>query len=237
MTAAAATQPNAAPGTHRTDAVTDLALTMPLFVAYHVGVVFLSIRNAADLVTSRLAAFAEHDRMLYVLLTLGLGLVVAALLLMTGHRDKLRWQTFAVVAIEGVVYAMLMRFAASWVAARLSLGPGIADAGPFAGAVMSIGAGFYEELTFRAVLFGLGSKFLLMIDDFPRWLIYPTWALVCSLAFSGWHHVGAMGEPFTWSAFVFRTVCGLLFTLVFALRGFAPAVWTHAIYDLWVIVF
>ena len=54
--------------------------------------------------------------------------------------------------------------------------------------------------------------------------------------FSGWHHVGAMAEAFDLRAFVFRAVCGVVLTAVFALRGFAPAVWTHAIYDLWVML-
>ena len=36
--------------------------------------------------------------------------------------------------------------------------------------------------------------------------------------------------------FVFRTVCGLVFTVIYATRGFAPAVWTHVTYDIWVLV-
>ena len=32
------------------------------------------------------------------------------------------------------------------------------------------------------------------------------------------------------------TVCGLVFTLIYVTRGFAPVVWTHVVYDLWVMV-
>jgi len=32
-------------------------------------------------------------------------------------------------------------------------------------------------------------------------------------------------------------VLGLALTLIFATRGFAAAVWTHALYDVWVLVF
>lgn len=31
--------------------------------------------------------------------------------------------------------------------------------------------------------------------------------------------------------------CGLVLTAIYAFRGFAPAVWTHALYDVWVMVF
>jgi hypothetical protein len=52
--------------------------------------------------------------------------------------------------------------------------------------------------------------------------------------FSGWHYVGALGDTFDAKSFVFRWVCGMVFTAIYAFRGFAPAVWTHTIYDVWV---
>jgi hypothetical protein len=58
---------------------------------------------------------------------------------------------------------------------------------------------------------------------------------VCALAFSAWHHVGALGEALDARVFVFRAVCALVFTLIYTVRGFAPAVWTHVAYDLWVL--
>ena len=226
------------PGTHRTDPVTDLALTLPIFVAYHVGVVFLPVRNAADVVTSRLAALADHSRLAYVGLTLAIGLAVTLGLLAFGQREKLRWESFVLVAVEGIAYAMAMRFVASEVIGHLPLGPAAAPGGDgvFGSFIMAIGAGFYEELTFRVVLFGLGARFLLSLDDWPPWIVYPAWGLACAAGFSAWHHIGPLGEPFALKPFVFRTVCGLVFTSIFAFRGFSPAVWTHALYDVWVMV-
>lgn len=230
----------------RTDAFTDLALTLPIFVAYHVGVVFLPVRNAADVVTSRLASLAEHDRLMYVGLTLAIGITVTLGLLMLGHKEKLRWESFALVAIEGILYAMAMRFLAGFLVGQLHIAqvpanapspiaipPGV-DVGVITPVVMSLGAGFYEELAFRAVLFGLGAKLLLMLDDWKPWIVYALWGVVCSAAFSAWHHVGAMGEEFSLDAFIFRTICGMVFTVIYAFRGFAPAVWTHTLYDVWV---
>ena len=54
-----------------------------------------------------------------------------------------------------------------------------------------------------------------------------------SLLFSAAHHIV---EPFSLTAFVFRTVAGAMFAILFLFRGFAVAAWTHALYDLWVIV-
>lgn len=254
-----------APGARRTDALTDVALTAPLFVVYHVGVAFLPLRNAADVVTSRLAELAEFNRAAYLALTVALGVFVAGILLACGHREKFRWETFALVALEGAVYAVAMRWAAGYVAVALApgalssalglgaapanaafvasglnaplLGPAAAlGASPWGAVVLSCGAGVYEELAFRVLLFGIGSRLLVAMDDWRPWLVKLAWAVACAAAFSLWHHTGPMAEPFALEPFLFRTVCGLAFTAIFAFRGFAPAVWTHTLYDVWVLV-
>jgi hypothetical protein len=221
-------------GTTRTDAITDLALTLPLFVVYHLGVIFLPVRNAADLVTTQLTGLAADNLGLYLVLTLALGAAVTLGLLFFGHREKLRWESFVLVAIEGVLYAMAMRTVASMAVGSLPLRPlpGLEET-VFGAVIMSVGAGFYEEMAFRVLAFGLGAKLILSIDDWSPWLVYPLWALACAAGFSLWHHLGAMGEPFALKPFVFRTVCGLVFTAIYGFRGFAPAVWTHTLYDIW----
>ena len=66
--------------------------------------------------------------------------------------------------------------------------------------------------------------------------IMVLWAFVCAAAFSGMHYLGSLGDPFDLKSFVARLVLGLMLTLVYAMRGFAAAVWTHALYDVWVLV-
>jgi hypothetical protein len=61
------------------------------------------------------------------------------------------------------------------------------------------------------------------------------WAVTCAAVFSGLHYVGQLGDAFDMRSFVARAVLGLLLTLVYSLRGFAAAVWTHALYDVWVL--
>ena len=139
----------------------------------------------------------------------------------------------------------------SWVVGKLFAGPPTsAVGGPFAGLVMSLGAGFYEETAFRALLFGLGAKVLVWLfvqqrvglgGSAPRLSlgaigIMAAWALVCAGAFSAMHYVGALGDAFDARSFVARAVLGLALTLVYSTRGFAAAVWTHALYDVWVLV-
>jgi hypothetical protein len=102
-----------------------------------------------------------------------------------------------------------------------------------------LGAGFYEEVAFRVGLFAFGFKAIVLLFPMTPWqkgAAMVIWALATSLLFSLWHYVGPLSDPLDVKSFVFRWTCGLVFTLIFALRGFAPAVWTHALYDIWVMV-
>ena len=67
--------------------------------------------------------------------------------------------------------------------------------------------------------------------------VLVAWGVASSLLFSGFHYVGALGDPWKLTSFVFRLLLGLALTLIYATRGFAAAVWTHAVYDVWVLVF
>jgi hypothetical protein len=231
----------------------ELALTLPIFLVYQLGVVFLNVRNATDMVTAQLMSFAHGDRILYFGLTLSIGVILCAVFAFLGRGQALHARKIVQIAVEGAAYAIAMSAATSWIVGKLFAAspPGaLVSEGPFAGLVMSLGAGFYEELAFRAVLFGLGAKLLVslftrqrvgLVDAAPRLSlkavgIMVAWGFVGAAAFSGMHYVGALSDPFDLKSFVARAVLGLALTLVYATRGFAAAVWTHALYDVWVLV-
>lgn len=221
----------------------DLALTLPLFVVYHLGVVWMDVQNAADVVTRELKALASSSLPAYSGLTLAIGVVFTGILLVLGRGHTLRWQRFALVAAEGVLYAVAMRLVASYVVGKVHLDAGLDAESPgfFTAVVLSLGAGLYEEIAFRVGLYGVGRKLLLamMPEALPGQRVMASigWAALTAAVFSGWHYFGQFGEPFELRSFVFRWVCGLVFTLIYVFRGFAPVVWTHALYDIWVMAF
>lgn len=252
--------------TARSGPWTNLALTLPIFVGYHLGVVFLPYRNAADVVTQKLQELAAHSLVLYAALTVAIGFAYVAPLVLLGRGQLIGWSRFAWMGSEGVFYAIVMRVLAGFLALRLfqalvPLGGGVSlmqrapalssaveraaeslDLGSrFSGAVMSLGAGFYEELTFRVLVYGGGVALLLFLFNVTsavkKFLFRLVWAVLAACIFSGWHYVGALSDAFDLATFSFRAICGLVFTLIYQFRGFAPAVWTHALYDLWVLAF
>jgi membrane protease YdiL (CAAX protease family) len=68
-------------------------------------------------------------------------------------------------------------------------------------------------------------------------LVMLGWALACAVVFSGVHYIGPLSDSLQLPSFLFRLVLGLILTLIYVTRGFAAAVWTHALYDIWVLVF
>ncbi|MDF2693726.1 MAG: amino terminal protease family, partial [Labilithrix sp.] len=102
--------------------------------------------------------------------------------------------------------------------------------------------------------FGLGAKVLVWLFgkqqvvlsgtsasggsgfSFRSLLVMCGWAIACAVIFSGVHYVGPLSDDFKLTSFTFRAVLGLILTLIYVTRGFAAAVWTHAIYDVWVLV-
>jgi hypothetical protein len=235
----------------RAGAWVDLGLTLPIFLVYHLAVVFLDVKNATDMVTGTLLSLSYGDKSRYLLATLAIGVIFAGTFALLGRGQAFRPRKFIQIAIEGVVYAVLMRLAGAYVVGRVFAGP-MQGEGPIVGFIMSLGAGFYEELTFRVLLFGVGAKLLVVLFakqkvdltgtgaagrfSFRAFGIMLLWSVVCALVFSAVHYVGPMADDFRGPSFVFRAVLGLVLTLIYVTRGFAAAVWTHAVYDIWVLV-
>ncbi len=104
--------------------------------------------------------------------------------------------------------------------------------------VIGIGAGIYEELVFRLILI---CVLMLLFQDVLRLsrkssIILSV--LISALLFSAHHHVDFLSgqanaaDPFTLGRFAFRTIAGVYFAVLFAIRGFGITAGTHAFYDI-----
>lgn len=104
--------------------------------------------------------------------------------------------------------------------------------------VTGIGAGIYEELLFRLILICLLMLVFQDILRFSRKNAIILSVLVSAGLFSAHHHVVFLNgqltlcAPIDWMAFAFRTIAGIYFAILFAIRGFAITAGTHAFYDI-----
>jgi membrane protease YdiL (CAAX protease family) len=104
--------------------------------------------------------------------------------------------------------------------------------------VTGIGAGIYEELVFRLILI---CALMLLFQDTLRLshknsIILSV--LISAALFSAHHHIDFLSgrlnqtDPFDLTRFAFRTIAGVYFAVLFAVRGFGIAAGSHAFYDI-----
>ncbi len=139
--------------------------------------------------------------------------------------------------LESTVYAVVIAVIVSGLVSAIL--PALAQSGPGEGLAMklalSVGAGLYEELLFRVLL--VGALFWVL-----RWfmgdrvLSYILAAVAGAFLFSLVHYIGPLGDTFRLNSFLFRMLFGLALNVLFLVRGFGIAAWTHALYDVMVMV-
>ena len=57
-----------------------------------------------------------------------------------------------------------------------------------------------------------------------------------ALVFSAFHYIGPFGDQLEAGSFVFRALSGLAFSGLYVWRGFGITAWTHALYDIFLVV-
>ncbi|RME71870.1 MAG: CPBP family intramembrane metalloprotease [Planctomycetota bacterium] len=223
------------------DPLVSLVLALPLLVFYQGGVVVLLLSgvhviNGADVLTRFVLPHWGLKGLVVLDLSI-LALLLAAIIRLERRGARFRLGLFVPLLIESAVYAAALGAVLTAVLERLpfAAAAGLPE-GNAAALVLSIGAGIHEELVFRlALLGGLGFVLVDFLGMGERSGTVLAMAL-SSLLFAGAHHLGALGEPFALSTFVFRFLAGMLFCAIYKLRSFAVAAWTHALYDVYVLV-
>jgi hypothetical protein len=224
----------------RTDPLTSLVLTTPVFLVYHVGLLLTDVRNGVDFVSGPLLALAQASLPLY----LGLTALIAGGIVLAGWglrgRGEVHPRALVPVLVESTVWAAVLAVTVGWVTARVfasTLAPlqaGPPPLGPVGAIVLSAGAGFHEELVFRVGLFAGGAWLLRRLAGLGPTRATLLAAFLSALIFSAVHYVGPYGDPFALPSFTFRALFGLALAGLYRLRGFAIAVYAHALYDVFV---
>jgi len=102
--------------------------------------------------------------------------------------------------------------------------------------MISIGAGIYEELLFRVLLVGLIAWTAHKVLGWRPLVAGIVAAVLGALIFSAFHYIGPYGDRWDVYSFVFRSIAGLFFSGLYLLRGFGITAWTHALYDVFLLV-
>ncbi|HVZ74846.1 MAG TPA: CPBP family glutamic-type intramembrane protease [Polyangia bacterium] len=223
--------------------LTSLVLVFPLFLVYQVGVLFtLPMLNGADFLTVFLFRHLGLSTSAYLGYTAAVAAAFLIAVLVLRRQNKFDPKLAIPVLIESAIYALTMGSLIVFVMVRVFgisprlAGGGIAEQGFLTRVVMSFGAGVYEETVFRLGLMAGLAAILERGMGMRRWIAMLVALGISSALFSAMHHIPPYGDPFTIGVFTFRLLAGACFGLLFWFRGFAVAVYTHALYDLYVLV-
>jgi len=223
--------------------LTSLVLVFPLFLTYQLGVLFtLPVLNGADFLTVFLFRNLRLSSGSYLALTFAMATAFAIAVALLRHKQHFDPRLIGPVLIESAIYALTMGSLIVFVMTRgLGISPRLAGGfvsqqGLGTRIVMSLGAGVYEETVFRL---GIMTALVALLDrmlGLRRWLALLVALLVSAALFSAMHHIPPYGDPLHLGIFVFRLLAGVCFGLLYWNRGFAVAVYTHALYDLYVFI-
>ncbi|MFA6618896.1 MAG: CPBP family intramembrane glutamic endopeptidase [Candidatus Neomarinimicrobiota bacterium] len=225
---------------HSSSLLFGVIISIPLAIYYEISMIMVNrgyeveVRNAADALFRRLFSQLGYEGPLAGILLFAILFIVAAFS-QGAHKEqkgiKIQWIYYPVLVAESLLYAVLllglMSISMSALAPSMSLS--LVDIG------YSLGAGVYEELLFRALLL---NALLFIVGKIPGrknlWKVIAVF--LTAFLFSAAHYIGASADIFFWSTFLTRSLGGLLLGFVFMFRGLGPAVYTHAIYDIFVYI-
>lgn len=223
-----------------------LLFVLPLLLLYEVGAWGISgsnsgIRNGADvLLRQALSLGGVQGTAAFAAVILVVGAVLIALE-RRRERVPLRAPVFAGMLAESACYALLFGAVVGtltqWMlgGVRLAADGGVAQLSVRDQVVLSLGAGLYEELLFRVLLVG-GLAALFAALGMRKKNAGIASALLAAFLFSAFHYIGPYAYPLELQSFVFRFVAGVAFSGLFLLRGFGIAAWTHALYDVFLVL-
>ncbi len=212
-----------------------LLLTLPVFILYEAGIWWLHnysrfrVRNLIDVVVKYIIQHIGASGFF----SATIGIFMLMVLLLRPKRDLIifRVKYIWIFIIESCFFALAFAVG-MYYGEQLVMAVSADLKNYISGVILSCGAGFYEELFFRVCCFGglyYLAKRVIGIETTISWVIA---AVVSSVIFSLAHFIGMVGDMFGWYPFFFRLIGGLYFCLIYYFRGFAVAVYAHAIYDI-----
>ena len=213
---------------------------LPLLVIYEILIVlsqsrYWGIRNAADVwIRTFLMAFdLQAQHLTFVLIGISLALIPIAKSRARGI--KLKANYFALMFAECLAFSLVLGVLLQSILRIGGLSSGGHGIGLMQNLALSIGAGLFEEIIFRVILLNL--LFLLLSPLLKKKVVAAVVSvLLASFLFSLSHYIGTMADSWQLYSFMFRWAAGLLFTILYFVRGFGITAYTHAFYDIWVLI-
>lgn len=209
-------------------------VAIPLLVSYEILLALTTnhywrVRNAVDVMFRNVLIALEITprQTTFVMI----GLLIALIPLIQPPGIRLRAKYVGGMMVESFIYSLCLGFIIQLILTPLFLASPVGSGSRLQTLALSIGAGLFEEFFFRVVL--ISVLFFLLKPLLRSAVLTGTVTVVgASFLFALSHYVGNMGENFFLYSFLYRWVAGFLFTVLYFERGFGVTAYTHAFYDI-----
>ncbi len=216
-----------------------LLFTLPLFLIYEMGLLLCTsddisyMRNGADaLMRQMLSSFGISG-----LFWMGGGFLIGSIAIYL--IQKFSWEEYEIkssyfvsMVIESILWSYLLFIFMSNMHLFLMAPIGYKV---IQNVTLAIGAGIYEEILFRVVLIFLLNYILSLVFQWKNYLKNSVSIILASIFFSLFHFIGEFGDYYSFNIFMIRFLAGIYLGVLYCLRGFGIAAWSHSLYDLLVL--
>ncbi|NOZ74718.1 MAG: CPBP family intramembrane metalloprotease [FCB group bacterium] len=217
-----------------------LITVFPLLIIYEIGLILVQsldlppVRNSADVLLQSVFSSVGIQGML------GLGLVFIAgtVIAFYWNRNRDPNSTFSSRIVIGIVGEsffwglILVLIMQSFQA--LLMNPTVFQVTQQV--ILGLGAGIFEEFLFRVLLISGFVPILILLFQWSPSTAKIVAVLLAAALFSWFHFLGPLGEQRNTILFLVRFIAGGYLGLLFIFRGFGITAWTHAVYDLLMII-
>jgi len=189
------------------------------------------IRNSADvIIRDFFTIFGSFSDELYSITLFAILLVIYFVNKSSNNFFLIKYKYLLLMFIEGIVFGLLLLLLLNDISV-LYISENLYQSNLLLNLYLCIGAGIWEEILFRLLLFSSLYKilktFLKEQDVFPLFLSI----LVSSIIFSLFHYIGTNADIFDFNTFTIRMLGGFFLSLLYHYRGFGISVISHISYD------
>ena len=216
--------------------VNSLVLTIPLLAIYEAALCLsnFKVQNRFDFLTRFIEEHGFNGLLVFNALLFTAAVIAVAYLNKRRKFDPALWPG---IVIEGLSYALVL---GACVTVLLSVQGGQADApqpSPLLQNIgLALGAGVYEELFFRLLILGMMYTWLTHTVRAQKFTALAFAFIVSSALFSLSHFQMPTLADFDIRRCMFYFIAGIVLGGIFLVRGLGVAIYTHAIYNVLVIL-
>jgi len=217
------------------DLLSSILFIFPLLILYETlsFIIFYDknyeIRNSADIfLRTYFYSIGTSSQFLYIIF---LSLLVCLYIYVNKSKyDNYIFNSFynLIMIVEGTMYGILLLFILNGYNYFLKSSLYIYD-DFFLNFYFSLGAGIWEEVFFRLIIFNM--TFFLIKNILNKNYSYIVSIIFSSVLFSLFHYFGQLGDFITLKSFIIRFVGGIILCLIYIKRGLGISCMTHYSYD------